>query len=291
MDSLVASTSDLGDNSLTQSKRGIHMLQVSVALKQQVNQKIQQCVDIIEKNYGVKMRPITVKFDINSARLGGEARYGPNTVRFNPVFLNAHTDKYLNTTVIHEVAHLGVHAVHRGASAHGTEWKRMMIVLGAVPNRCHDYTVPGGLPAGKPKAKFQYNCVACGEVVFAGPKVHANLQAGASYFHKRCGRHGKLVFVNGVGKMSYAAAKQQVIDAAGPKSPTPRTPVPRTPVPRTPVPRSPTPRQAQTKLALCKIIYANSVGVDRASVIELFIKQADCTIAGAATYYATCKRG
>lgn len=248
---------------------------VPALLQRQVVAKVDACVAAIEKNYGVKMPKINIKYDLDSTRIGGQAIYSSSTVRFNPIYLNTHTDKYLRTTVVHEVVHLGVFAAYGGRmQPHGIEWKMMMRVLGAQPNRCHSYTHPAGI-FGKEKAKYGHKCSVCNETVMTGPKVHTNIEQGGKYFHKACGRNAMLLPVG----------------AAGPKTPTPKTPTPRAPTPRTPTPRAPTPRQAISKIDQCKQIYKLLAGSDRATIINAFIMQARCTPAGAATYFATCKRG
>ena len=90
--------------------------------------KVNETVAKIEQLYGTKFqKPVTVSFDINSARLAGEATPAQFKVRLNPAFLLKYKELYINRTVVHEVAHLGVQQVFRldkkrsDVTAHGSE--------------------------------------------------------------------------------------------------------------------------------------------------------------------------
>lgn len=48
--------------------------------------------------------------------------------------------------------------------------------------------------------------------------------------------------------------------------------------------------KAASKLSICKGIFAQSAGTARKDIIAKFISEAGCSTAGAATYYAICKK-
>ena len=246
---------------------------VSTELKSKVNQTIEETVTTIETQYGIKFPKITVKYDIDSARIGGQAIPRYNTVRFNPAFLNKYQDEYINTTVVHEVVHLGVSIKFPFAQSHGREWKQMMVVCGAKPNRCHSYEADSG--QGRQKTKYVYVCDRCGANIITGPVVHRNQQEGAGYVHKRCG--GKLTFSQSAGKVSYQEAKKQPINEqpTQPKQPTTNSKPISLPSP-------------QSKMGKCYNLYTQLKDqYTRKLMIARFINEG-CTPAGAATYYANC---
>jgi SprT protein len=272
------------------------MMQVSADIRARVDAKIAECVAKINTHYDVTMPKMTVAYDINSVHLGGEAHPSKMHLRFNPVYLNAHTDHYIAQTVPHEVAHLGVHFVEGRSyhqvrtrsgrvrlkrDIHGGAWQMMMSVLGVPADRCHAYTTPEGVTAGKPKTKYNYTCSVCQAVVVVGPKHHAKLQAGARMWHRGCSS-GRLVFATTAGKVSYAQARAQ---GTSPTS----VPVPTTPTKATPS----APKKTGTKLEQCFKWYQYYVaggytGSLRQMCIAVFIQEVGCTPAGASTYYSQC---
>ena len=61
-----------------------------------------------------------------------------------------------------------------------------------------------------------------------------------------------------------------------------------------PAPKDPTfnraPKLAGSKLEKCTLLYRENYGVSRRVMIALFVEEAGCTQAGAATYYAKIKK-
>lgn len=267
------------------------MHQVSAALKARVTAKINECVTKINTKHNINMPTVHVRYDINSGRLGGEARLYENTVRVNPVFLNAHTEEYINQTIPHEVAHLGVHQVYRVGrgqvvDAHGHQWKNMMVnVLGIPADRCHSMTVPEGVRVGKPKPKYNYTCSGCNAVVVVGPKHHAKIQAGHHMWHKSCGSSTRLVYAAAAGRVSYAEARRQGTN-----------PAPATPAPQAPAEKVLKPAKTGSKLDQCYTWfqhYVNNVPEGwtlRQICINVFQNEVGMSEAGASTYYNTCKK-
>lgn len=46
-----------------------------------------------------------------------------------------------------------------------------------------------------------------------------------------------------------------------------------------------------TKIQRCRELFAANSGLDKAAMIDLFVREANCTAQGAVTYYITCKKG
>lgn len=234
---------------------------VSAALKARVDARLAECVKLT----GIDVGKVTVLYDINSARLGGQAIYSTNTIRLNPVFLNAHTDHYILTTVAHEWAHLAAHKRYGSyINAHGPEWRATFAKTGSPVSRCHNYTVPAGVKVGKPKPKTELCCGRCGEDMTCGPRVAARIRAGHIYRHKACG--GAVVI-----KASASAPAPVAAKAKAPAAP-----------------------KAGSKLEQCYDLYrawaGSSPAYDRAGMIAVFVNEADCSPAGASTYYARIKK-
>lgn len=243
-------------------------MQVSDEIKNRVNARLAECV----AKSGIDTGKIIVKYDINSARLGGEAHAAANVIRLNPVFLNAYTDHYIETTVAHEWAHLATRKVHGyGVSSHGPEWKQMMINIGVPPARCHNYEVPKGMNVGKQRQKYQIVCDCCGEEMECGAKVFAKIQNGARYTHKRCGGVIKVM-----GRIINKPAQPVVTKPAQKAAQVPAT----------------KPATGSTKMEQCKAIFVTmtAAGAARKEIIEAFVSQIGMTNAGASTYYQNIKK-
>ncbi len=257
---------------------------VSSELKEKVNQTVNETVQLIEQHYRTKFRrPVTVVYDLDSARIAGQALSGTFVVRLNPAFLNKYQQEYIDRTVKHEVAHLGVTQVYKidrrqNVSSHGPEWKNMMRVLGADASRCHSYQAEP--TQGRQKTKYAYKCSCCDKPIPVGPKIHANISSGRTYIPKCCGQKASLVFVGVVGKVTYDAARTAINSGAVNDSVASHN----TTTHKTTLPK-PT-----SKLGKCYALYCDMKhnNFSRKQWIALFVDRCDCTVAGASTYLATC---
>lgn len=237
------------------------MHNVAPALKAKVEARINECIQKI----GVNLPPVKVKYDINSSRLGGQASYAANQIRINPVFLNAYTDHYLETTVAHETAHLIARAKYgRMINAHGPEWKQVMRDLGVPPNRCHSYETPEGVKLGKQTSQHECVCSACSYTSTVGPRRARKMLNGVSYRHRGC--NGKVTLKS---KQPNALPITRPVFAAVPKKVSYSTAV-------------------VSKLDLCRRIMASGI-TGKDNIINAFVSQAGCTVAGANTYYYKLK--
>lgn len=263
------------------------MTPVSAELKAKVDVTVAATIEKIEQLYKTKFsKPVTIRYDINSARTGGLAYPGTFLIRLNPDYLNKYQDEYIKRTVVHEVAHLGVEQVYRldqgrwKVDAHGSEWKNMMIRLGADPARCHSYEAEEG--QGRQKTKYAYVCGCCNNPIPVGPKVHANIQRGKGYTTKCC--KAKLVFKGVVGAVPRNIAAQRI--AADNLQTKPVT-VATKPAPQQPKVKAPDPN---SKLGRCYALYKQHYlkRLSRGQWITMFVTQCECTPAGASTYLSTC---
>ena len=252
---------------------------ISAELRSQVELKVSEVVSSIERMYNTKFfKPIEIRYDINSARLGGQALLSSFVVRLNPIFLAKYKEEYINSTVVHEVAHLGCTQVYtrdKGYKVdhHGREWKQMMVKLGANPSRCHTYEAEEG--QGRQKTKYGYVCSHCNAPIVVGPVVHKKLKVGAQYRTKCC--KAALSFKGTVGAVPKVVAIQRI--AANDLEPTVQVNQPKVKAP------DPT-----SKLGRCYDLYKKYHGqrLIRPQWIQMFVTKADCTPAGASTYLSTC---
>lgn len=251
-----------------------HMV-VSAELKARVNARLAEC----KKLTGIDVGKLDVRYDINSQRLGGQAVYRGNIIRLNPVFLNAHTDHYLLTTVAHEYAHLAAyHKYGRAGHGHGAHWKNVFAMCGSPVSRCHNYTVPEELKqkVGKTVARHEAHCEKCGHKFEITSKRVSKMKAGATYRHTSCG--GLLVL--GAKDVLKLSGKMVSIPTAKALAHT----VPAAPAALT-----------GSKLDKCRQLWKTHNNLPRApqsrdTMIDLFVTFAGCTPAGAATYYAKLKK-
>lgn len=111
---------------------------VEQEIKERVHQKIAECIRLANIRFGKTFNPPIVGFDVRGTRSGYcQGIY----VHFNPILLRENTEKFLATTVPHEVAHYIQNEIYPESKTHGREWKSIMWVFGVRPNRCHTYDV------------------------------------------------------------------------------------------------------------------------------------------------------
>jgi len=180
-------------------------------------------------------------------------------------------------TVTHEFAHLVDGIVYpqtrnRGwgqkRSVHGPTWKRVMILFGATPSRCHSYDTTNSKV--RTKAKHVYVC-RCGGEMSLGPVRHRKMQSGVSYWmrgHKRCGGY------------TYKGLKGQ---------PTPKPRLAASTEQTGPTPKTKAVKPG-TKLAHAVQVLRDNPGLSRVQLIEMIRVACNMSQAGAQTYYYHAKK-
>ena len=258
---------------------------ITASMKQRVEAKLRECIATAERRYNTQIRFPNIRYDLRGTT-AGTATYGTWTVNFNAVLLAENFEAMLADTVPHEMAHLITDQVYPEAhrrtgemtrtrngvwrrskrSPHGEEWKSVMRVLGCEPSRTHSFDTTNARV--RERTSYAYKCNCCGAELQMGPKRHAKEQRQpGSYTHSSCGRSaGKLTLVT-----SKAPAATVHVKPAAPKTPT-------APVAGT-----------GSKLERCYATYKAHSTLTRSQQIQHFI-QLGCTPAGAATYYATCRK-
>lgn len=244
-------------------------MNVSTEIRQRVNQKIEQCIEVAKNAY----RLSEVRFPKVGYRLtgtsAGRAHYITWEVEFNAALLTENVDEFIETTVPHEIAHLITDLVYPEAhsraygkkrSPHGAEWRSVMRTLGvANPQRCHTFDVAS---VSNRKPRTEYLCVACGKQYMLSAKMIGMIMGGSV---RRC-KCGQVVSVRSV---QQAVEKCSIQHAALPKQGVIARP--------------------GSKIAQCMVIFQRMATAQRKDVIKAFISEVGMSEAAASTYYQTCK--
>lgn len=270
--------------------------------------RIHESIQKIRDHYGVEMEEPTIDYDLRGTTAG--MAYAKRWhISLNAGLLVAQQDAFLLRTVPHEFAHLAVDRLYPNQmlaapdpvaereffegkrnrrprslkrDIHGPKWQEVMGVLGVDPSRCHSYDTS---TTHRPKVKYEYVCPRCSRSYVVGPKVHNNQQLKPnSYYCGDCYVKGDvstkrfLKFSRSLGQVNWRQAGAIVRGEAEP-GPAPKYQLKM---------KEPT---GNTKMARCWQWYIGYVDkYDRTDMISVFVNECGCTPAGAATYYANCKK-
>jgi len=259
-------------------------MRVSKTVQDRVNAKLKECIAMAESHYSITVKFPRVTYTLRGTT-AGTANHGTYVVNFNSVLLMENEDKFIARTVPHELAHLIDHQLHpenfesygisvtrngrvrrNKRTVHGPTWKAIMAVIGAADaTRCHTYDTTNAKT--KKKAVHVWQC-ACGSHMHLGPVRHKKMLSGVSkyrqYGHARCGGYSYLGLE---GSELQPMPLPKAADKSAPKKKA---------------------AKGKTKLAQCRALY--NPNADRMTNIVLFVLEAGCTKAGAATYYNTIKK-
>ena len=107
----------------------------------QVGGRVEHFYLIAEAKYGKKFARPRVDFNL-LGMIAGCAYSQDNRLQFNPILMTENWQQFWDATIPHEVAHLICAHVHGlQASAHGKEWRAIMIDFGCKPERGHNMDV------------------------------------------------------------------------------------------------------------------------------------------------------
>jgi SprT protein len=251
---------------------------VPAEIKTRVVKRIEHCIAVATAHYGRSFAMPEIRYDVKG-RVAGYAYYKQYRVDFNAGLLLENIDDFIEQTCAHEVAHLITDVVYPEAHTrsraaystrgkrqpHGPQWQEVMRVLGVEPKRCHNYDTTNVVR--RKSTTREVKCQCCKKSYFIGQKRAKFLEANPTkLWCPVCGRqHGMLHFVQ----------HQQPTE-------TPAKAVVAKPVQRKQ-------SDGQSKLSICMEIFAANRTASRAKLIERFIEDANCTAAGAATYFAKLK--
>jgi SprT protein len=155
-------------------------------LQAKVEERIQQLLVVARRELGFAAPRPEIRFDLRG-QSAGQARLSPKgrgLIRFNPWLLLQHGEDFIEQTVAHEIAHCLTFCLYgRNARPHGAEWRQLMKLLGAAPERCHHYDL-GEVPQ-RQVSRHPYHC-GCQEHELSAIR-HNRVRKGQRYLCRRCG--------------------------------------------------------------------------------------------------------
>ncbi len=115
----------------------------------------------------------------------GQCDYNKKQIEIHITALKEGNEAARDQTIVHEIAHAIVPLIYgHGVRGHGREWKRVMQMFGASPDRC------GGNDEMKAfkmdRAKIIYGCTSCDVEL---PAQRKKKHPPETYIHKKCGGH------------------------------------------------------------------------------------------------------
>lgn len=111
-------------------------------------------------------------------------------LRFHPIIMAENFDKYLESTVPHEVCHHIDNIMGKGRGTHhGHGWQLAMRTLGYVPNRCHSYSTKNVTRGGQ--RRWEYKC-SCSTYNISTVRHNRSERYGGGYYScRKCRTHIK----------------------------------------------------------------------------------------------------
>lgn len=114
--------------------------------RKKVEDQVRASLEIAEAHYKQKFEFPEIRYDIKNTD-GGTAAFQTWLIRLNLILMVENEEKFLATTVPHEVAHLVARRVYHAAIAatgkkmrpHGKEWKEVMELFKLTPKVTHSY--------------------------------------------------------------------------------------------------------------------------------------------------------
>lgn len=259
---------------------------ITTEMKAKVQTRIDECMQIIKAKYKVDMPQPTIQFDLKGTS-AGTADYRKWVIQINPVFLKNNFEDMLYETVPHELAHLATHVIYPEAHKrtwntkrrpHGAEWQSIMRSMGVEPQRTHNYDLTDVI---KPKAGSVFiQCSACKRKFVLGAKRAERFKEVPHAFKCKCRQAGS----------QFELVDHEHTKTVDPK-PTVHMSVSTPTTPTTPVTKHVVVKPSTTgsKLDRCIELYTANKELSRSELIKMFVSIAQCTPAGASTYYNTCK--
>jgi len=143
--------------------------------------------DLAARHFDAEFAMPSVCFDLRGTS-AGQVRVtdgGDCLVRYNAHLLEHYPQAFLSQTVPHETAHLVAFSLFGlQVPPHGREWRAIMALFGAAPERCHNYPVDG--LQVRCLRRYDYRC-ACRTHQFTSIR-HNRIRSGQIYRCRQCGQ-------------------------------------------------------------------------------------------------------
>ena len=152
-------------------------------LQQQCELRAIQCYRVASEHYRRSFKHIPISYSNRMTKSAGKFKWNgfSGAITLSNVLLELNKEEFIARTVGHELAHYFTMCVYgRDVSAHGSEWKSVMKVLGQEASRCHSMKV-------NPSVKFTY--LVDGEEVKMGKIQHSRCQRGTATYRTRKGKN------------------------------------------------------------------------------------------------------
>lgn len=289
-------------------------MHVTAQMKAKVERKLKETIARANEIYAHrpnyrKIKMPTVKY-AKRGRTAGTADVRAEVIDLNAVLLMENGDDFINRTVVHEMAHIIDYILHpenfesgydfdsfaaaggygnrffrpRRAkrSVHGPTWKAIMRDMGADPSRCHTFDTMNASVKRGGQQKHAWKCNYCHSEMMLGPKRHqkqlvASKKGFTNYRLRSCKGHRDAGY-------TYVGIGGALVVPPMPKAADTTPPAPKDPT------FNRTGALTGSKLEKCTVLYRENYGVARKVMIQVFVEEAGCTVAGAATYYAKIKK-
>ena len=144
-------------------------------------------LDLASRHFAVELTTPRIRFDLHGKSAGQVrfARVGGCSVRYNAQLLLRHPGEFLAQTVPHETAHIVAFSLFGPRiSPHGREWRAIMTFFGALPERCHSFSVEG--MQTRRLRRYDYRC-ACRNHQLTSIR-HNRVRSGQVYLCTKCGQ-------------------------------------------------------------------------------------------------------
>jgi SprT protein len=122
---------------------------------------------------------LSVQWNPRMRSRAGLCRPAQKMIELNPHLLK--DEKSLEDVFLHEVCHMAVSHRWPYAEAHGDKWKRLMLLCGKKPLRCHDFVVTNQ----HRQKRWDYNCEC--QIHKVTTLIANRISKGQKYKCKKCG--------------------------------------------------------------------------------------------------------
>lgn len=151
-------------------------------LQEAIAEQARALIAFAERELAVRLPVPEIRFDLRG-QAAGQAHLRGAFLRFNPILLEENPEAFMAQTVPHEVAHVVVGRLFPRARPHGEEWKQVMRLFGADPQRCHQFDTSRATT--RRLRRFTYRCD-CREHALTTIR-HNRVKKGMRYLCRDCG--------------------------------------------------------------------------------------------------------
>lgn len=261
-------------------------------VRDRIEKIIAEGVRKAEAHYHKMIKTPAIRYDVTGT-VAGRAHHAAHEwyINLNSVLLMENLESFSKRTPIHELAHMICAVVYpetlarRGKKmtstgrmrrekreVHGPRFYEVCDVLGMdEASRCHGYDVTNAKKNVDTTIHI-YMCLACNADIKVTAKRHTMIQNGTRKYTHTCEHRGKIVPKANVKLQMIGNQPIVHVQAPKPKNEGKEGPI-------------------EGKIGICwRYFKSYRVQWTRQQMIAVFINEADCTPAGASTYYAQCQK-